>query len=211
MDQTAIKIRTRRQRISKRERQRFRKRRDLLQSEFNKECFDAIVTYKDVVGLIPVKKENKKLRIVSSIVLSENINYKEIIKPRKATPPPTEGKTASSPPLICLVTPPHPGVSKTVDPNKFRRENKQKVSDATTEKKILHFPPGKRVASAQNRDSHPTLYCKGCSLKPVNIYCINFFEKNYFVYIKDKKDKFYKNIQLRDELRDLFGESDISD
>ena len=211
MDQSAIKIRTRRQRISKRERQRFRKRRDLLQSEFNKEGFNAIITYKYVVGLIPVKKENKKLKIVSIIQLSENINYKEIIKPRKATPPPTEGKTASSPPLICLVTPPHPGISETVNPNKFRRENKQKVSDTTTEKKILHFPPEKRVVSAQNRDSHPTLYSKGCSLKPVNNYCKNCLEKNFFVYVKDKKDKFYKNTQLRDELRDLFGESDISD
>ena len=58
---------------------------------------------------------------------------------------------------------------------------------------------------------HPTLYCKGCTLKPVNNYCKNFFEKNYFFYVKDKKDKFYKNIQVTDELRDVFGESDISD
>ena len=183
----------------------------MLQSEFKKEGLDAIVTYKDVVGLIPVKKEHKKPRVVSSVILSETINYKEIIKPRKATLPPTERKKASSPPLICLVTPPHPGISETVDPNKFRRENKQKVSDTTTENKNLYFPPGKRVGSAQNRDSHPTLYCKDCTFNPVNNYCKNCFEKNYFFYVKDKKDKFYKNIQLRDELRDLFGESDISD
>ena len=88
--------------------------------------------------------------------------------------------------------------------------NKEQIFESNNQ---LYFPPGRRITTTQNIKSRPTLFCTKCAIRPKNEFCRRCFEENYF-YFSNISASIEKNIQskeLRDKLRDIFGESDISD
>ena len=64
----------------------------------------------------------------------------------------------------------------------------------------------------QNIGSRPTLSCTECVVQPKNEFCCRCFEENYFYFpnVSASVEKYNQSKELRDELRDIFGESDIS-
>ena len=188
---------------NKHTRARLRKRRELLQQEFDREGFNLIATCTDVTKCPSLRTlklkplEKPKPRIVSNIVLTEKYQLRDLgdkiqVKPSKI---PTE------PPLICLRTPPHPGIGQ------------EAASDKT-------YPiPAVRIVSVdkKNNSPRPVLKCSDCLIKPKREACIHCFKKNYYytpppVAYRQRNEIYKKgNNELRERLIDLFGESDISD
>ena len=124
-----------------------------------------------------------------------------------------ELRTVYRPPLICLVTSPRsdegifcndppPTIGKSVNLGTLPKRQR------------VHFNPGRRVQNS-TLDSRPILVCATCAIRPKGNFCNNCFEQNY-IYVHrvsqlEKKPRSRKEIELRSKLRDLFGESDISD
>ena len=158
-----------------------------------------------------IKFQNKKTqgpKVVSVVSLTTGFEFKDLgdkilVKPRILVP------ALAQPPVICLVTPPYP--SETNDDPIFvkqielTQEQRVKISQ-----KRVSFPPGRRIVPEPDQNQRPILSCKGCNIRPRNEFCRNCFEENYHLTWKPTP-KIYKSSQLREELRNLFGESDISD
>ena len=94
-----------------------------MQQEFDREGLNLIATCRDVTDspslrtlrIKPVDKPKLKPRIVSNIVLTEKYELRDLGN-RIQVRPSVEVKP--EPPLICLVTPPHPGVGQESAPTR---------------------------------------------------------------------------------------------
>ena len=106
--------RSRRRNSNKHTRARLRKRRKYLQQEFDREGLNLIATCRDVTKcpLLRTLKfkplEKPKPRIVSNIVLTEKYQLRDLVNKIQIKP----SKIPPEPPLICLITPPHPGIGQ---------------------------------------------------------------------------------------------------
>ena len=131
-----------------------------------------------------------------------------------------ELKIVYKPPLICLVTPPRSDEEKICkDPPRTVDESIINLETAP-KRQGVHFNPGRRVQNLILNNSRPILVCAMCAVKPKDNFSEGCFEKNYF-YVQHvsqlgKNPRKYtirnrKEIELRNKLRDLFGESDIFD
>ena len=200
---------------SKSTRQRLRKRRQLLQDEFDRQGLNLVATFKDVTGCPSFKERQRKSRagpkILSNVALENKYEFRDlgnkiIIKPYipKPEPPviclvtPPHNTYKPEPPVICLVTPPHPGIGQ--EPTSIQRHSSQ----------------GKRFIPIGNCMSRPVFKCKNCQLKPKSGACFDCFSVNYYYtppVANNNCSIVSENTSpsLRDRLRDLFGESDISD
>ena len=148
----------------------------------------------------------KKPQITSSIYLRDKINLENfgfelqktpIIAPSITAPPVISLLT---PPLVCLITPPHSGIgfkpTSKLEENRITQTidfNKEQIFESSNQ---LYFPPGRRIITTQNIE-----------------FCRRVFGENYFYFpnISAPIEKNIQNKELRAELRDIFGESDISD
>ena len=89
--------------------------------------------------------------------------------------------------------------------------------------KKIYFNPGRRIYSTQLDKSRPVLICEFCKIKPKSEFCNDCFSCNYLCVPqkierkenleirKVRKPCEISNSDLKNKLRDLFAESDISD
>ena len=86
----------------------------------------------------------------------------------------------------------------------------------------IYFNPGRRIYSTQLINSRPVLVCEFCTIKAISEFCQDCFSCNYLYAPQEIEQKELEvrkvekpckisNSDLRNKLRDLFGESDISD
>ena len=113
------------------------------------------------------------------------------VKPSKVPP---------EPPLVCLITPPHPGIGQ------------KAASDKTYPLREVRIVPDEEKYLLRL-----LLKCNNFSVEPKGEACICCFKKNYNyappLFANRKQNKIYefKSSELRNKLIDLFGESVISD
>ena len=200
--------RFKKRKYNKKTRERIRRRKELLQAEFDKEGLNLIATYRDVTSCPPVKEQFRKKigkpKVISSAVLREpyiikDLGDKILVKPRICFQP----EQSVEPPLICLITPPRSDENPDVEilPQPVQ-PSVIKTRDPKLGSKVA-FKPGRRINSSSIGKSRPILFCGDCKVRPRPDFCKKCFECNYH----------YNHAQniLRDKLRELFGESDISD
>ena len=200
--------RFKKRKYNKKTRERIRRRKELLQAEFNKEGLNLIATYRDVTSCPPVREQFRKKigkpKVIDSVVLREPYTIKDLgdkilVKPRVCYQP----KRPVEPPLICLITPPRSDENPDLDnlPQPVQ-PSLNKTRDPKLCSKVV-FKPGRRIHSPYIDKSRPILFCADCRIRPRADFCKKCFECNYHYN--------YAQNMLRDRLRDLFGESDISD
>ena len=178
--------------LSKSTRQRLRKRRQLFQDDFDGQGLNLVATFKDVTGCTSFKERQRKSRlgrkILSKVALKNKFEFKDlgdqiIVKPYIPKPQPL---------LLCLVTPPYPGISQ------------ERIT------KLPDFPHEKRSTPAKKFNSRPIFKCKNCILKAKSGACFDCSSINYYytppVVINCSIVSENTNRNLRDRLRDLFGE-----
>ena len=134
-------------------------------------------------------------------------------------------KPVYMPPLICLVTPPRLNENVTIDLTKPEPKGLSscvRVGAKENYRKI-YFNPGRRIYSTQLINSRPVLICVSCKIISKSEFFNDCFSCNYHYEpqkIERKKNLEVKKVKkpfetshskLRNKLRDLFGESDISD
>ena len=134
----AIKKR-KRVKYSKAARERIRRRRQLLQEEFNREGLNLIATFKDVTNC-PLFKERLKLnepKITASEIMHNRFELRDFGESIQLT----RCSAGNKSPVIDLVTPPHSG--------------------SAPENVTLFFPPGRRTIPAWKADER-IFICSKC-------------------------------------------------
>ena len=200
--------------FSKSTRQRLRKRRQLLQNEFDRQVLNLIATFKDVTSCPLFKERQQKStavpRIISNVVSKYKYEIRDLgeqiqIKPHNTLKPeapviclltPPHNTLKPEPPVICLVTPPHPSIGQ----------------ESTSGWR--HSSQRKRFISTQNCNSRPIFKSKNCLIKPKTGACSDCFATNYYYTSSVSRNNCILNVkntnrELRDKLRDLFRESDM--
>ena len=223
-----VKTIIKKRKYNKKTRERLRRRRQQLQEEFDKEGLNLIATFRDVINCPPRKVQRDNIERGPKIISNEAVVNKYKIEDlgdhirvsQQTSPEVVVLKTVYKPPLICLVTPPRSDEEKNCK-DLSRPVDKGIITLNTAPKRQgVHFNPGRRVQNPNVINSRPILMCATCTVKPKDNFCNSCFERNYFYvshvpkFEKNPRNHVIRNreeIELRNRLRDLFGESDISD
>ena len=154
----------RKRNFGKSTRLRLKKRRELLQQEFDREGLNLIATYRDTIQCPPLPRFKIKIpgkpKVVSIVSLKNGFELKDLgdkilVKPRASAP------VQAQPPVICLVTPPHSSEAND-DPIIVRHiELKQEQRIGASQKRVS-FPPGRRIVPEVDPNQRPILLCRGC-------------------------------------------------
>ena len=201
-----VKTKNKNNKYNKKTRERIRRRKQLLQEEFDREGLNLIATYKDVSSCPPCKEQRGKV-IKSPTIISDEVvlnKYKkedlgDKIRIYQRTSPEEVGlKNVYTPPLICLITPPRSDEEK-ICINSSRIVSKSLLSLETAPKRQgVHFNPGRRVQNSNSSDSHPILVCATCAVKPKDNFCKKCFEQNYlYVHRKHQLEKRPRKYKIR--------------
>ena len=216
-----VKTKNKRRKYNKKTRERLRRRRQQLQEEFDKEGLNLIATFRDVTNCPPRKAQRINIKRGPKIISNEAVvnKYKiedlgdQIRVTQQTSPEVVVLKTVYKPPLICLVTPPRSGeriICKNPPPTIEKTVNLKTLP----KRQGVHFNPGRRVQNS-TLNSRPILACATCAIRPKDNFCKGCFELNYFYVHRvpqlEQESRSRNEIELRSKLRDLFGESDISD
>ena len=175
----------------------------------------------------PCKERRRKIKRGPKIISNEVVLKKYKIEDlgeqirifQQTSPEVVELRTVYKPPLICLVTPPRS------DDEKICKDPPRNVAnifnlETLHKRQGVHFNPGRRVQNLILNNSRPILVCATCAVRPKDNFCKGCFEQNYsYVHHVPQLEKNHKRItirnrkeiELRNKLKDLFGESDISD
>ena len=217
MDTQRLTLVSKRKRnFSKSTRLRLKKRRELLQREFDHEGLSLIATYRDTIQSPPlpcfkIKKQGKP-KVVSIVSLKDGFERKDLgdkilVRPRVSV------QAQAPPPVICLVTPPHSSETND-DPIIVRHIELTQEQRVRARRAKVSFHPVRRIVAEVDSNQRPILMSRGCKIRPRNEFCRNCFEEKYYLTWKPTlkpTPEPHKNNKLREELRNLYGESDISD